>query len=395
MAHAEEWDMLQQVVTLIFGDDGDNGEGFVESDYWITNTDQVDAIALARELFSGTRPVDIPNYKDRTAKLYLALVCIGKKNQQMRALVERFTGISGEVNDSERKLAFQQALVLLARGGATTDDFLDTFEKADLKDGCSNISPEVQGSPAQYGKRQLRIAEKETETEELKKAHPTACETCGTLYSKEKKLLKCAQCMSACYCSKECQVKAWKSHKKVCKTLLKDYQKKAASPFDKKMTTEMPVIPWIGIALPGHVTGYKKEVVCHVTPWAFDELGESVGATSVNRKAIVKSIKYFFSKYRTRAKVASRIPFEDVGDMCTDAIILFWAGYPGVRQITTQEGAHAHDKFLYQFHGLAPIPAGWTLDSQMTDHLPPAAVAMMNLEIDKLRKDPHFQGRKH
>lgn len=89
--------MLQQVVTRILGDDGDNGEG---SD-WITNTDQVDAIALARELVSGTRPVDIPNYKDRTAKLYLALVCIGKKNQQMRALVERFAGISGEVNDSE------------------------------------------------------------------------------------------------------------------------------------------------------------------------------------------------------------------------------------------------------------------------------------------------------
>jgi hypothetical protein len=143
------------------------------------------------------------------------------------------------------------------------------------------------------------------------------------------------------------------------------------------------MIPWIGIALPGHVTGYKKEVLCHVTPWAFDELGESVGASTMNRKAIVKSIKYFFEKYRTSAKVASRIPFEDVGDMCTDAIILFWAGYPGVRQITVQEGAHAHDKFLYQFHGLAPIPAGWTLDSQMTDHLPPAVVAMMNLEIDK------------
>jgi hypothetical protein len=77
--------------------------------------------------------------------------------------------------------------------------------------------------------------------------------------------------------------------------------------------------------------------------------------------------------------------------MCTDAIILYWAGYPGVRRIKTNEGLHERDKFLHEFHGLAPIPAGWTLKSHNTKDLPPAVVAMMELEIEKFRKDPRFQ----
>lgn len=40
------------------------------------------------------------------------------------------------------------------------------------------------------------------------------CSNCGT---KEKKLMRCERCRTARYCSKECQKKHWKVHKKRCK----------------------------------------------------------------------------------------------------------------------------------------------------------------------------------
>jgi len=40
---------------------------------------------------------------------------------------------------------------------------------------------------------------------------------CGKLENKKHEFKKCARCKSISYCSKECQVADWKTHKKICK----------------------------------------------------------------------------------------------------------------------------------------------------------------------------------
>ena len=186
----------------------------------------------------------------------------------------------------------------------------------------------------------------------------------------------------------------WKEHKKVCKTLQSD--RKAAAANDVDLAGEgMPLIPWVGIALPGELTGYSGEVVCHVTPWNFRDEQTRKSLLSRNRskskKDISRSIKYFFKTYQTSATVASQISVIDVGNMCTDAIFLFWLKYPGVRQISVQEGMSGGAKFLQGFTAFAPVPEGWSLESENTEHLSPDVVALMEREIEKLRNDPRFQ----
>lgn len=54
-------------------------------------------------------------------------------------------------------------------------------------------------------------------TYELKDAPlpPAKCEYCNVEESEERKLKRCGRCQER-YCSKECQQKDWKDHKKVC-----------------------------------------------------------------------------------------------------------------------------------------------------------------------------------
>ena len=40
------------------------------------------------------------------------------------------------------------------------------------------------------------------------------CETCGTV---ARKIMRCDRCAMVTYCSRECQVQAWKGHKEYCK----------------------------------------------------------------------------------------------------------------------------------------------------------------------------------
>jgi len=43
------------------------------------------------------------------------------------------------------------------------------------------------------------------------------CQCCGKAEKRVGKLKSCTRCKAAFYCSKECQVKDWPSHKKICK----------------------------------------------------------------------------------------------------------------------------------------------------------------------------------
>lgn len=46
--------------------------------------------------------------------------------------------------------------------------------------------------------------------------HKKACAGCGSI---DRKLLKCSGCKCVRYCSKACQTKHWKNHKKLCKII--------------------------------------------------------------------------------------------------------------------------------------------------------------------------------
>jgi hypothetical protein len=48
---------------------------------------------------------------------------------------------------------------------------------------------------------------------------PKACFTCNVVTSEDVPTLSCGACRSAVYCSKVCQKKYWKDHKKICKSL--------------------------------------------------------------------------------------------------------------------------------------------------------------------------------
>jgi len=173
--------------------------------------------------------------------------------------------------------------------------------------------------------------------------------------------MKCSRCISAWYCSRTCQVEHWKFHKKVCKTLEKERYEAVANDLNKAANNGFPELPWTGIALSKDLTGFPQEVICHIAPRFMedkDARGE-VGDYSVDsadfRKRVAKCIKYFFQTYQTSTTAASQISVIDVGNMCQDAVLLFWFGDSRVRQITIHEGMPELDKFAIQFFNLSPI----------------------------------------
>ena len=50
---------------------------------------------------------------------------------------------------------------------------------------------------------------------------------------------RCSRCKSEWYCSKECQVKRWKTHKELCKTLMELYKEEEKEKKEKKSVQEM------------------------------------------------------------------------------------------------------------------------------------------------------------
>lgn len=275
------------------------------------------------------------------------------------------------------------------RRSKKSSDFLDAFASADDRGGYKNTGSENL-SPQDYCKGKCLIAEAQDNHEESE----VTCEECGTKGTKAK-LMKCSQCLSVFYCSKDCQKKDWKkNHKKVCKTLLDARREASTNDLDRAMSKNMPRIPWVGIALSGNLTGFGKEVVCHVAPWLLNDKEERklVEAETYSTSQVAECVEWFFRQYQASSKAASEMTTLDIGNMCLDAVILFWRKYPGVRQISIREGMFGLDKFLHEFYLYSPIPEGWTLDSIYTDHLPPEAVAEMKAEIEKLRNDPRFQG---
>lgn len=63
-----------------------------------------------------------------------------------------------------------------------------------------------------------RVHLKETDSDGEDDGLNSQCHKCQTLESQIQTTLKrCTKCMKRAYCSKECQVKDWPSHKKACK----------------------------------------------------------------------------------------------------------------------------------------------------------------------------------
>ncbi len=64
------------------------------------------------------------------------------------------------------------------------------------------------------------------------------CEACGTLTS-----TSCSSCKKAYYCSKECQTKSWKTHKKICRKSQKPAQQTFSAPRVAEPTSEETKTP--------------------------------------------------------------------------------------------------------------------------------------------------------
>ncbi|KAJ7792398.1 hypothetical protein B0H14DRAFT_2931313 [Mycena olivaceomarginata] len=62
------------------------------------------------------------------------------------------------------------------------------------------------------------------------------CATCYKAETKELKYQRCGACQKPAYCSKECQKKAWPTHKKTCKLEMKNRESLPAKGTDERNT---------------------------------------------------------------------------------------------------------------------------------------------------------------
>jgi len=61
--------------------------------------------------------------------------------------------------------------------------------------------------------------------------------------------------------------------------------------------------------------------------------------------------------YRSSVAAAKSLSPSDIGDVCLDALILFWLRTPGVRRYFSSEDV----EFAHTFTTTSPKPEGWTL----------------------------------
>ena len=262
------------------------------------------------------------------------------------------------------------------------DDFADAFAAA-----CSLGGHDKDNSQAmdEYSKGQYRQAKKAQ-----KDLGMLVCGHCG---KKDKvKLMKCSSCLSVSYCSKKCQVEDWKTnHKKVCKTLREKDRNERYNAVDRAGGNGgNPIIPLVGFAVSGSITGLRsKEVLCEVPFWDVEnELRTPFKYLFYDNKENERSMRYFFKTYYASGKAAGQLSVKDIGNMCMDAALLYFSRHPSVRRISPEEGAGDRTKFAEVFHCFSPPPKDWVLKPEDVAHHPPELVEVMRSEIEKIRNDP-------
>jgi hypothetical protein len=84
---------------------------------------------------------------------------------------------------------------------------------------------------------------------------------CATCFNHTSKLSFCANCITVSYCSRECQMKAWKSHKVKCKELMTSRKENKSLPIEDHPSWKR---------LPSHLRKYLREYHARdgcIVPW--------------------------------------------------------------------------------------------------------------------------------
>mmetsp|Transcript_21813 Transcript_21813/g.35962 ORF Transcript_21813/g.35962 Transcript_21813/m.35962 type:complete len:389 (+) Transcript_21813:211-1377(+) len=247
---------------------------------------------------------------------------------------------------------------LLAEDEAKKDQ-VNSKRREAMKNGpSSSKSAKEKLSPADYLKGRYKQNAKRDAKEEVKQC----CNGCG---KNNAKLLKCGRCLSVFYCSKECQKTDHVTHKKECKNLLKQRVAAVQNEVDKDTRSVDNNIPRFGVALSESITGVHGEVICHFPCWMIDEdaVKHMPPRDSLAMKGAAKnceiSIRYFFKVYQSSVEAAKSLSLREVGEMCEDALILYWMKYPGVRRVYAHEATSG--EFTLQFIMHQDKPDGWSI----------------------------------
>jgi hypothetical protein len=160
-----------------------------------------------------------------------------------------------------------------------------------------------------------------------------------------KPFARCSRCVNTQYCSKECQTKAWKAHKKVCTPPPPPKGKggQTAPPklaqLRERFTLELPRFY---LQVDQSLTGFPDPVVIVFNEYSRRRLvRKKEGLKASAKKSVLKSIKLFFKMERTGGMWDDPSFKVTIGDMCEDVRIAWVYGLPGVAEIartaTTEE----------------------------------------------------------
>ena len=242
-------------------------------------------------------------------------------------------------------------LARLLAEAKTKDDEVTAKRKEASKSGPSCEKEGI--SPSAY----LKGRYKENAKRDAKEEGKACCNRCGKTNTK---LSKCGRCLSVFYCSKECQKADHVTHKKECKNLLKQRIQATRKDVDVAQSKDGCVyIPRIAVALSESITGIHGEVICHLPCWIIEELA-GITRDRYDAKKFARQIRYFFKVYQSSVEAAKSLSVKDVGDMCVDAIVLYWMKHPGVRRVFAEEAASA-EKFTLEFTTFMDKPDGWSI----------------------------------
>ena len=184
------------------------------------------------------------------------------------------------------------------------------------------------------------------------------------------------------------QVKHWKiCHKKECRSLAA--AKARATQPDSPGALN---IPNFILSLSPSLTNYPKEVFLLLPLWDLHdektrrELSDSKAAK--NQSFIVNNIKTFFKLEQLGAET----PVDMVGNMCVDAMTLFFLGYKGsdgcaIRQVFSDEYFNKKSKEVSkEYRHYTPVPKGWTIPAEDRPTIDPHVLAKLEEGIEGCRK---------
>ena len=139
-------------------------------------------------------------------------------------------------------------------------------------------------------------------------------------------------------------------------------------------------------------TGYEKEVLLLLPLWDLQDqkcCQYVQKAMKHNQERVVRDLKTFFKVER----LGGETNLEMVGNMCIDALYLYWLGYKdvngnGIRELSRAEAESSlasSRKMCYQH--FTKVPKGWRIPAEDRPYIPPAVLEQVEEGIEWVRKN--------